>query len=148
MHFLFSNWKMKDSESLPINHAGIVKQNSGKSVTVSISATSACSGCHAKGSCNMLGVEEKLVEINGSYNVSEGDIVTILMKQSLGYRALLFGYVLPFLLILVTLITMSSMNFSELSTGLVSLATLLPYYSILFVFRKKVNEKFTFSLKV
>lgn len=96
----------------------------------------------------MLGIEEKLVEINGSYNVSEGDIVTILMKQSLGYRALLFGYVLPFLLILVTLITMSSMNFSELSTGLVSLATLLPYYSILFVFRKKVNEKFTFSLKV
>ena len=139
---------MKDSENLAIKHAGIVKQNSGKSVTVSISATSACSGCHAKNSCNISGAEEKLVEINGSYNVSQGDIVTILMKQSLGYRALLFGYLLPFFIILLTLITMSSMNFSELSTGLVSLATLLPYYSILFIFRKKVNEKFTFSLKV
>lgn len=139
---------MKNSEGPVINHEGIVKENSGNSVKISFNSSSACSGCHAKGSCNMLGTEEKHVEVNGIYDVKPGDAVTILMKQSMGYSALFLGYILPFLLILTMLITLVSFKVPELMTGLISLAILLPYYSVLYIFRKRVNEKFTFTIKV
>ena len=95
-----------------------------------------------------MGTEEKQVEVNGNYDVKPGDAVTILMKQSMGYSALFLGYILPFLLILTMLITLVSFKVPELITGLISLAVLLPYYSVLYIFRKRVNEKFTFTLKV
>ena len=137
-----------DPENAVISHEGIVTKNSGESVTVSILATTACSGCHAKGSCNMLGSEQKIVEVNGKYNVSPGDTVHVLMKQSMGFTALFFGYLLPFVAVLIMLITLISVNTPELTAGLISLSVLLPYYLILYFSRKRMNEKFTFTLKV
>jgi sigma-E factor negative regulatory protein RseC len=139
---------MKDSEDTLINHDGIVKENSGKSVIVSISASSACSGCHARGTCSTFGNEEKMIEVEGKYNVKPGDTVTVMMMQSMGYKALFLGYILPFISVLLTLITLISLDFRELTAGLASLAVLIPYYLILAFFRKRINEKFTFTLKV
>lgn len=139
---------MKNSGTTVIDHKGTVKENSGKSVTVSISATSACSGCHARGSCFSHGYEEKIIEVIGSYQVKPGDNVTILMIQSMGYKALFLGYILPFISLLTVLITLVSFNIPELTAGLISLSVLLPYYLILLCFRKRLNEEFTFTLKV
>lgn len=71
-----------------INHEGIVKRNDDKSVIVMILVKSACSGCHAEGLCTLSDKEEKIIEIPGRYDVKQGDLVTILMKQSMGYAAL------------------------------------------------------------
>ena len=139
---------MKDSiDSGTINHEGIVQKADDKSVIVSISAASACSGCHAEGSCTLSGKEEKIIEVSGSYDVKPGDTVTILMKQSMGYAALFLGYLLPLFAVVAILIFLISMKVPELSAGLLSLAILIPYYIVLFFFRKRINEKFTFTLK-
>ena len=139
---------MKDSiKPGTIDHTGIVQQANNKSVTVRISAVSACSGCHAEDSCVLSGKEEKIIEVQGKYNVKQGDTVTILMKQSMGYAALLLGYILPLITVIVALIILISMNVPELVAGLTSLLMLIPYYIILFFFRKRINEKFTFTLK-
>jgi sigma-E factor negative regulatory protein RseC len=130
-----------------INHEGIVQKSDDKSVIVSISAASACSGCHAEGSCTLSGKEEKIIEVTGSYNVKPGDTVTIVMKQSMGFAALFLGYVLPLISVVAFLIIFISLNFTELVAGLASLAILIPYYIILFFFRKRINKKFTFTLK-
>lgn len=144
----FPEYNMMSSDSYgTINHEGIVQKTGENSVIVSISATSACSGCHAEGSCTLSGKEEKIIEVTGSYDVKQGDSVTILMKQSMGYAALVFGYILPLVSVLVTLIGLISMKVSELAAGLCSFAILIPYYAILFFFRKRINEKFTFTLK-
>lgn len=139
---------MKDSvNSGTINYEGIVQKADDKSVIVSISAASACSGCHVEGSCTLSGKEEKIIEVSGSYNVKPGDTVTILMKQSMGYTALFLGYLLPLIAVVVCLIILISLNVPELTAGLISLAVLIPYYIILYFFRKRINEKFTFTLK-
>ncbi|HEX2969346.1 MAG TPA: SoxR reducing system RseC family protein [Bacteroidales bacterium] len=130
-----------------INHEGVVTSNSGKSVIVSISSQSACSGCHAKGSCNMFGTEQKLIEVIGTYSVEPGDIVNILMERSMGVSALFFGYILPFFVLLISLVTSISFNLPELTAGLISFGMLMPYYLILYFFRKRLSEKFTFTLK-
>ncbi|MBK7132404.1 MAG: SoxR reducing system RseC family protein [Bacteroidales bacterium] len=131
-----------------INHEGIVQRIEDTSVIVSISSSTACSGCHAEGSCNMAGKEEKIIEVTGRYDVLPGDRVTILMKQSMGYAALLLGYLLPLVSVVTVLIVLVALEVPELPAGLLSLGILIPYYIILFFFRRRVNEKFTFTLKV
>lgn len=130
-----------------INHDGIVQKNDEESVTVSIISSTACSGCHAEGSCSMSGKEEKIIEVHGKYNVSAGDRVVVLMKQSMGFTALFLGYLLPLLIVIITLIILISIKTPELTAGLTSLAVLIPYYSVLWVLRNRINEKFTFTLK-
>jgi positive regulator of sigma E activity len=130
-----------------INHEGIVQKISDTSVMVAISSATACSGCHAEGSCSMLGVEEKIIEVTGKYNVHPGDKVTILMKQSIGYAALFLGYLFPVITVVTLLIILVAIGINELTAGLFSIAILIPYYIILFFFRRKINEKFTFTLK-
>ena len=131
-----------------INHEGIVRTIGNNCVEVTITSSSACSGCHAEGSCNMSGKEEKVIEVRGKYDVKPGDSVTVLMKQSMGYAALLLGYVLPIIVVVACLSILVSCKVPELSSGLISVAILIPYYVILFFFRKTINEKFTFTLKV
>jgi positive regulator of sigma E activity len=140
---------MTNSENAGIiNHEGIVQRNEGNAVIVSISSASACSGCHAEGSCTMSGKEEKIIEVHGRYNVKPGDLVTILMKQSVGFAAISLGYVLPFIIVITVLIVMISLKVPELLSGLTSIAILIPYYMILYLFRKRIDAKFTFTLKV
>jgi sigma-E factor negative regulatory protein RseC len=95
----------------------------------------------------MSGREEKIVEVKGHYNVNPGDRVTVLMKQSMGYAALFLGYVFPVIAVVAALVAFISLKLPELTSGLASLAILIPYYSILFFFRKTINEKFSFTLK-
>jgi sigma-E factor negative regulatory protein RseC len=140
---------MNNSESIgSISHEGIVQNVNERVAVVRISAASACSGCHAEGSCTLSGKEEKIIEVSGKYNVKPGDTVTILMKQSMGYAALLLGYLLPLISVITILAVLISLDVPELSAGLLSLAILVPYYTILYLFRKRINEKFTFTLKV
>lgn len=139
---------MNDSGSIEISHEGVVANNSGKSVTVTISAKSACSGCHAKGSCSLIGSGEKTVEVEGAWSVRPGDAVNVVMKQSMGFTALFYGYILPFLTLMTVLIVSLSAGFTELASGTISIAALLPYFLVLWIFRKRLNGKFAFSLKV
>ena len=131
-----------------IDHIGFVQSVTDKSVIVSIDSSIACSGCHAEGACSMAGKEKKIIEVSGKYNVKPGDIVTILMEQSTGYIALLLGYIIPIITVIIVLITLLSLEIPELLAGLVSVSILMPYYIILFFFRKKINERFIFMLKV
>jgi sigma-E factor negative regulatory protein RseC len=140
---------MKNSVSRDvINHKGIVQGTSNNSVIVSIISATACSGCHAEGQCTLSGKQEKTIEVNGIYNVAIGESVTILMQKSMGFAALSYGYLLPLLLVVLMLIIFSSLGVQELASGLLSLAILIPYYIVLFLFRKKISKKFTFTLKV
>jgi sigma-E factor negative regulatory protein RseC len=69
------------------------------------------------------------------------------MKQSMGYAALLLGYVIPVIAVVAALIAFISLKMPELASGLASLSILIPYYTILFFFRNTINEKFSFTLK-
>jgi positive regulator of sigma E activity len=130
-----------------IEHDGVVQRSDNKSITVRILSVSACAGCHAEGSCNLSAMEEKFVDIPGIFNLRPGDHVTVVMKRSAGYAAVLLGYGFPLVLLIVVMIILSSMKVSELVTGLGSLAVLLPYYTILWLFRKRIGNKFKFSIK-
>jgi sigma-E factor negative regulatory protein RseC len=130
-----------------IQHDGTVTKVDSNSVVVSITSSSACSGCHAEGMCRISGKQEKIVDIKGRYNVSPGDTVTVIMETSTGYKAVVLSYLIPLVIVITGMITLNSLSASELTAGLVSISLLVPYFLILYLFRKKINRSFTFTLK-
>ena len=131
-----------------IEHDGTVKSIENGAVTVKIISASACSGCHAKGVCSLSEMKEKTVIVPGMYNVNQGDSVIIRMKRSMGYKALLLGYIFPMILFIAALVVLGLVSKSEITTGLGAIAVLVLYYIILRFFRKTIDSKFTFTLKV
>lgn len=138
---------MKPESKSSIKHDGKVIKVENGTVIVGIIAHSACSGCHSEGLCSLSDKKEKIVNIKGNYNVSPGDSVTILMQQSSGYKAVVVSYVIPLVILMVCLVTLSSFYFNELASGLISIFILIPYYFVLYFFRKKINRSFNFTLK-
>jgi sigma-E factor negative regulatory protein RseC len=134
--------------SKTITHEGVVKKQGNESVTVQITAKSACSGCHAEGACAMSGKKEKIIDIAGYYNLKEGDNVTVLMDRSLGFSAVALGYLIPFTIVIATLITSLALKFKESYAGIIAILSVFPYYFFLLLYKNKINKKFVFSLKV
>jgi sigma-E factor negative regulatory protein RseC len=129
-------------------HKGTVQKTENNSVLVVITTHSACYGCHAEGACTLTGREEKVIEVTGSYDVKPGDEVTIVMKQTSGYAAVVLAYLIPLAIILFSLIILLMLKVSELTAGLLSITILIPYFTILYLIRNRINERFIFTLNV
>ena len=125
-----------------------MKEVSKTSLIVNIVNQSACSSCHAKGACSVSDYQDKEIEIsNFSKNYKPGQEVTILFKETTGFKALFYGYVLPFMLVLTTLIVSNSITNNELLAGLLSLAILIPYYITLYFLRHLLKKVFNFEIE-
>lgn len=128
-------------------HAGVVQEVSENKITVVIVNASACSSCHASGACLASDLKEKEIEIShfsGDYH--PGQMVNVVGRISQGYRAAFYGYLLPFGVVFVTLILGVTLTKSEGFAGLLSLAVLVPYYTILYFFRNKIKRSFDFEI--
>ena len=131
-----------------IEHKGIVKEANSNKLIVSIITNSSCASCEAKGSCSSSEIEEKEIEIkkfDGIYKV--GEQVVVFLKESLGFRALFLGYLLPFIIIMTVLIITTTIGLSEGLAGLMALGSLGPYYTVIFFINKKLKKTFSFSIK-
>lgn len=139
------NYRILNSD---IKHTGFVKEVNGTSLIVNIVNQSACSTCHAVGACTVADFQDKEIEIqNFSKSYSPGQQVTVIFRESQGFTALLFGYVLPFVLVLLTLIIALSVLNNELIGGLIALAILIPYYITLHFFRHLLKKVFKFEVE-
>ncbi|MFW6094905.1 MAG: SoxR reducing system RseC family protein, partial [Bacteroidota bacterium] len=111
-------------------------------------AISACASCHAKGVCTASDMENKEVEVIAeptNYNI--GEQVNIVLQQSLGFKALLYGYVYPFFLLLITLIILSFIFKNELIVGIGALSVLIPYYILLYFYKDRLQKVFSFKIQ-
>jgi sigma-E factor negative regulatory protein RseC len=136
------------SDKNSIEHKGFIERINGNSIYVKILSQSACQSCHAKGACSVSEMQEKEVEVQnykGDFKI--GETVNLVMSQSQGYSALLIAYIIPFILVFLTLLIFTLSGISELKAGLLSLAVLPPYYLIIYLFRNNIRKKFIFSVR-
>ncbi len=129
-----------------VEHTGVILSNDNGHIKVQIQQSSACSACHAKGACTASDVAEKVIDVydNGDYQV--GQLVHLYGADSLGMKAVMYAFIIPFLIMAVVLFI--SMNyFTELESGLYALLSLFPYYAVLFFFRKSFSKVFVFYIK-
>lgn len=136
-------------EPAQIEHKGIVKSINGNELQVSIIVQASCASCNFKGSCSVSGLEEKIIDVlvANPDKYENGENVSVYYKQSLGFKALFLGYVLPFLILFISLIILMSITQKELLSGVISLLLLIPYYLILYFSKDKIKKTFTFSIK-
>jgi positive regulator of sigma E activity len=132
-----------------ISHTGLIKSIDGNNIKVMILSKSACSACHSKGMCNMSEMEEKIIDIynNDHNNYNVGDSVEVLMSLSMGNKAILLGYGIPFIVLLTSLIVFNKIFDNEGLAGLFTIIALIFYYLILSIFRKRISKTFTFKIK-
>ncbi|MCQ2375036.1 MAG: SoxR reducing system RseC family protein [Salinivirgaceae bacterium] len=128
--------------------SGTIISSNGNTVTVQIECSSACSACHSKDMCLSSEKAEKQVvaQTNGrTYTV--GQRVLVSGSKAMANSAIALAYIVPFVLVVITLIVCLQCCFSELQSGLVSILILIPYYAVLYMFRHKLNNKFVFIIK-
>jgi sigma-E factor negative regulatory protein RseC len=110
--------------------------------------TSACAGCKIAGHCTASEAKEKIIDVESSETKWRvGQTVMVSTSNAVARRALLLGFGLPLVLMLVVLTGMLLTGHQEETSGLLSLAVLVPYYGILWLLREKVARKVSFSIE-
>lgn len=132
-----------------IEHQGIVSKISDGKIYVNLTNVSNCDSCHVQSMCQVSDVDRKEIEIAGvqKNRFREGDKVEVSFSRSAGPKALFLGYLLPFFVVLLTLLITYEITGDEAVSGLSSLIILIPYYLILYSFRLKFKKIFAFTLK-
>lgn len=132
-----------------IKHKGTVESINGSLVKVRILQTSACASCNARGLCSSAESKEKIIEVYDTTNsYKPGDPVMIYGTTSMGIRAVIIAFVIPFVILLITLFAaMSFSSGNELLSAFLSLLILVPYYIVLYFLRNKIKKDFSFTLK-
>ena len=132
-----------------ISHIGRVKEMTPESTVVEIVSSSACSACHAKGVCGVS--EEKVKEIEVPTDPyatwKPGDEVRVMLKQTMGLKAVWISYVVPLLILMILILTLSAVNVGEVYAGVVSIAAVAVYYLVIYLFRDRLARDFVFYLK-
>ncbi len=132
-----------------IEHKGVIASISGNKLSVKILQESACSSCHAKGACMAADSKEKMVDITdftGKYKIN--DSVIIEGKESMGYKAVFWAFVIPLLILVLTIVLATSVwKLGEMEAAITSIIALAPYYVILYLLRNKMANSFKFTIK-
>lgn len=131
-----------------IDHLGTIDRIEDGVAHVMITSESACASCHAKGVCSAADQEEKFLDIPlREVSYEQGESVRVQVARRLGFKAVALGYFYPFLLLMAVLIFLIVSGAPELRAGSLALLSLIPYYLLLYVFRKRIESTFTFSIK-
>jgi len=131
-----------------IEHPGVITEITPDTIKVSIVSVSACGSCHAQSACSMSDKEIKTIDIpryGQEYHV--GDNVHVVLQKSLGPLAIMLGYVVPLIVLVITLTISWTVTKNELMSGLYSIAGVVVYYILLTFFRKRLKSTFLFTIQ-
>ena len=132
-----------------IKHAGVVDGVEGEGVRVRILQSSACSACKVAAHCNASETKEKIIDVMDAdaSHYQKGDQVMVVADTAVGFRASLYGYLLPLILMVVTLVGVLAATHSEGLAAVSALGILIPYYVLLFLMRNKLRNRLSFTLE-
>lgn len=132
-----------------IKHAGVVDGVEGECVRVRILQSSACSACKVAAHCNTSETKEKIIDVMDAdaSRYQKGDQVMVVADTAVGFRASLYGYLLPLILMVVALVGVLAATHSEGLAALSALGILMPYYVLLFLMRNKLRNRLSFTLE-
>ena len=132
-----------------ISHSGIVESVGEGCVKVRILQTSACAACKVASHCNASDKKVKIVDVfcDDAASYQTGQEVVVSASRQVAAHALLLGFGLPFLLLMLFLIVTLKLSGSEGVAALVALASLAPYYLLLWCFRNRIRQQLAFSLE-
>lgn len=132
-----------------VSHKGKVIKMTPQTTTVAILQHGACSECHAAGLCGMADIAEKAVEVAtdpyASYGV--GDEVEVVLKASMGMKAVWLAYFIPLLILLAVILGLIALGVGEVVAGLAGIGAALLYYLGLYLMRDRLKNEYVFTIQ-
>ena len=130
-----------------IKHEGVVIDFREDFALVKIMVLSACASCHAKGVCSAADMAEKIVETIPLEKVEKGDRVTVEMEEKLGFKAVVIAFLIPFLILMMTVFSVSHLTGSESAAAFSGLGILVPYYIVIYLLKDYFRRSFIFNCR-
>ena len=132
-----------------ISHEGRIVEITPDFTSVVIVSHSACSACHAKGLCGFSESETKLVMVpTDPYTERQvGDMVNLVLKPSMGLKAVWISYVVPLAVLMVLILVLSRFVESEVWVAAGSLAGVVVYYLVIWLLRDRLKNEFVFHIR-
>jgi len=131
-----------------ISHVGRIIDINPEFTTVEIISESACSQCHAKGLCGASEEVAKHIKARTDRFVEHhvGETVRVCLKKSLGMKAVLISYVIPVIILMILVVSLSLVFESDWYVGLFTLAGVAIYFCILYLFRGRLAAEYEFYI--
>jgi sigma-E factor negative regulatory protein RseC len=137
------------SSSSEISHRGRIVSITPERTTVQIVSESACAACHARGLCSLGDSKVKEVELptRGWDNYQVGDEVSVVLRASMGHKAVWLAYVLPLVVMVAALLGTLAAGGSELLAGGVAIGAVALWYLVLWLLRGRLRNEYIFNIK-
>jgi sigma-E factor negative regulatory protein RseC len=131
-----------------VSHIGKIVDIAPDFITVEIVAESACATCHAAGLCGTADATHKAISVPatvGDWKV--GQEVQVLLKRSMGFKAVWLAYAIPLVVLMAVLLGLNSAGVGELASGLAAIGAVGVYYLFLLLFRDRLRNEYSFYIK-
>ena len=108
-----------------------------------------CHGCHAKGLCSLGDSTVKQVELptRGWDNYDVGQEVNVVLRASMGHKAVWLAYVIPLIILVAALLGTLAAGGSELLAGGVAIGAIALYYLVIWLLRGRLRNEYIFNIK-
>ena len=132
-----------------VMHTGKVVSMTPQTTTVQIVSHAACSECHAAGVCGLSEYTEKAIEVptspSATYGV--GDEVQVVLKATMGLKAVWLAYFLPLVVLLGVALGLIALGLSEVVAGLAGIGAVALYYGVLWLLRDRLRNEYVFTIQ-
>ena len=130
-------------------HTGKVVSMTPQTTTVQIVSHAACSECHAAGLCGLSEYTEKAIEVPvdpyATYGV--GDEVQVVLKASMGFKAVWIAYFLPLVVLLAVALGLIALGVPEVVSGLAGIGAVALYYLGVWLLRDRLRNEYVFTIQ-
>lgn len=131
-----------------IEHTGIVESIDAGHAVVKIVQTSSCSACKAREFCASNENKEKFIDVYGIRRpLAVGDDVVVCASASMGWQAIGLAFVVPLVIMMTVLGVTLWQTGSEPLSAIIGIASLLPYYLIIYMNKERLTKKMAFWIK-
>lgn len=132
----------------PIEHSATVLRAQGDVVEVELTVRSACAACHARTVCAAGESERKRIAVSTpeAAAYAPGEEVVVSVERNMGMTAVLWAYVMPFVVLSGGLVAAASAGWSDGTAAAVSLGAVGLYYAALYAARGRLERKIHFKI--
>ena len=132
-----------------IAHTGKVVDINPQFTTVEIVSEASCASCHAAGLCGISEYKTKAVQVPTSATVlyEPGEEVDVVLKASMGHKAVWLAYVIPLVLLPGGILLSLGLGAGEGLSALVAVCAVALYYLGIYLLRDKLQDEYIFTIR-
>ena len=80
-------------------------------------------------------------------NYTVGQEVSVVLRATMGHKAVWLAYVVPLLVMVAALLGILSAGGSELAAGLGAIGAVAAYYAVIWLLRDRLRKEYVFNIK-